>query len=186
MHDDSLPVRELEGVIHALKRSQTECRQRHGTHLVERIRHRRDLPRGDGDVLCVIAAFRIRIAVGIHVVADRDPLDACADRDHGPRAVDTEDERKILLAFCPLATALPGVPGADTGGVERDEHFLCIGLRHRQRMNQEDLGPAEPIDRGGAHRRRNSARNRAASGRASRNGAGCHRSFSVESQSSAS
>ena len=48
-----------------------------------------------------------------------------------------------------------GIPDAHAGCVESDEHVLRTWLRHGQRVNRENVGPAKAVDSGGAHRGRN-------------------------------
>ena len=91
MYDHILSTCELERIIYALEGGEAQCWERSSAGLVESVRHRRDFPRRDGDVLCVEAAFWIGVAVGIHVVADREPLDARADCYDGSHAVDAQD-----------------------------------------------------------------------------------------------
>ncbi len=113
---------------------------------------------GRDGVLVQHDVFRVEPArerVGVHAIAHVVAPHAVSDRGDLARAVVPDDLREAGRPELQLARSDVGVPDADPGGVEPDEHLPRPRARHRERLGVQDLGPSVPVECGCLHLPRN-------------------------------
>src|SRR5207237_8961232 len=155
MDDERFAAPDLERVVDSLLRSEGDGRNGTGVQHVEPSGQPRGIGGRHGDIFGIKAASRSVVAVSVDAIADVEPTHARSDGDDRAGAVDSQDQRQALGLASRRAVAERGIPAADACRIERDQYFLRAWLGDRDVTYGEHLWPAEPVDRGSAHRLRN-------------------------------
>ncbi len=113
--------------------------------------NRRGFLRGNGHVLRIESALGIVPDVGINFLAGFQPAHTRAGCNYGPGPVRTQHHGKLRTPLGPPTSADVGVPRANARGVQLDEHFVRVNLRHRQLVQREHFRTAKTVDRRCAH-----------------------------------
>jgi hypothetical protein len=151
VNQDGLALLDVQCVIDSLQRGQPGRRDCAGMLEVEPLGHARDLFRRHSHVFRVEATFGIGPTVGIYFVANLQPAHPRPDGGNHTGAVHPEHQRKARLTPGVPALAHVGIPLANPGRVEGDQHLPLADGGNRHVVQCKHLRSAEMINRGRGH-----------------------------------
>jgi hypothetical protein len=138
--------------VDALECGQPSGGNRSGIAYVEPLRHTAHVLGMCRGELCVEAPLAIAELVCVDAVTELNAPDSCASGHDDSRAVNSGHEGESWSpGLSPRTVANRGIPAADAGRIDRDEHLLRSWPRHWNFMQSQSRRRTESIDRRGFH-----------------------------------